>query len=325
MRPQVRSSFIGLVILSVATAMAGPAGAAAPFSQASSRKPLNLHFTRVAQGYVVGISQDRYLLITSSPQPPALPLVIDDTTYHASTIPAPGSTCTALGISGTNVIFSCGSRWQPDVRAYSFIKNALQPVPQFNSGCQPDDITCGAEPTAVGAEWIEYGITPCYHCNGYSGPAFQNLHSGTVVKAQPSPTTVANLDVPRVVQPICSPLRVPRDGSLTRIGRFALASSPRKSLVEKCGSKRPVLTITGYVPFSPTPRRAIVWQQGTEPTLRGIELPSLQRFAIALPKRIFANAATLTTVLFTSRTLYLETLNQANQRSEVWAARAKNL
>jgi hypothetical protein len=265
------------------------------------------------------------LISQSSQAPVRPPIVIDDTTRRVITIPVPASYCVPIGISGTDVLFSCGSRWTPDVRAYSFTRATWESVPQFNSGCQQGDPTCGAEPTAAGADWIEYQITPCYHCSGYSGPAFQNLHSGQVVEAELSATTVANLNLPRVLQTICPPLRGPHDGSLIPIGHFALASLPGKSLVEKCGSSRPVLKISGYVAFSPAQERAIVWQQGTKPTLRGIELPSLQRFAISLPRRILAKAPTLAAVLFTSRTLYVETLNEASQRSEVWAASAPKL
>jgi hypothetical protein len=316
---------IGLVLLfATAAVVASVATAAGPGSRSPSKQTLHLRFAQVAPGFLTGISEDRHVLIAPAPQTAALPEVIDDASHRVFTVPVSGPVCVPLGISVTDVFFSCGSRWQPDVRVYRFTDGTPQPVLQFNSGCQDDDPTCGAQPAGVGANWIEYQINPCYHCDGYSGPAFQNRHSGKVVEHKLGGRTFANLDAPRVLQTVCRPLRAPSGGSLIPIGRFALATSSRGTALEKCGSRRPLLTIRGVVPFRPAQRRAIVWP-GTKLPVTGIELPSLKRFAIALPKGILANGRTVTAVLITSRTLYLQIQDQKSLHPEVWAAPAPRL
>jgi hypothetical protein len=85
------------------------------------------------------------------------------------------------------------------------------------------------------------------------------------------------------------------------------------------------MTISGDIQESTAQRRAIIRQQASTRTLRGIELPSLRRFSSVLPKRIFAGAPDLDALFLTDRTLYVETANQATQQPEIWAAPANHL
>jgi hypothetical protein len=326
MRATVARSLIIAVMLVIATgAFTAIAGAATHAETASPPSPLKLQFKRAARGWLAGTSQDRYVLIASSVQAPSAPIIIDDATQRVLQIPVPASWCAPVGLSGTRVVLNCGSRWQPDVHAYSFTAHEPVSLPQFKSGCNEGDPTCGAEPVAVGADWIEYTATPCYHCGGSQREVFQSLSTGKLFAGALTSRTVPNLNRPQLSEAVCSPLRVPSGGSLMLAGRFALARSTHGIRVERCGSKRPVLTVQARVAVSTAQRRAIIWQQGNARILKGIRLPSLRRFAIALPKRIFAGAPTIGGLFLTDRTLYVETFNQATQLSYVWAAPAKHL
>jgi hypothetical protein len=157
MRLRTSRSIITAIVLALGlSATTNVAWGAAQVKRPSRAKLLNFNFRLIAHGWLLATGEDRYLLVTPSFQAPSSAEVIDDTTHQVFGIPVPATGCNAFGLSGSRAVFNCGTRWQPDVRAYSFTENAPQPVPQFSSGCVDGDVTCGAEPLAVGADWIEY-------------------------------------------------------------------------------------------------------------------------------------------------------------------------
>ena len=201
---------------------------------------VHLRFRELTVGVPYGISDGRYVLVAQASQIPTPAVVVDDAMGRVIAIPEAPSPCVPIGISQTNIVYSCGDRWTPEVRSYSFTRSAWGSMPQFDSGCQADDPTCGAQPSAVGRDWIEYRVTPCYHCDGYSGPAFQNLQTGKVIERELGPRLVADLNLPDPLQTLCAPLRVPKGGSLVPVGRFTAESLPQgwdgEGVIAKCGS-----------------------------------------------------------------------------------------
>lgn len=282
---------------------------------------VRLKFARVGSGLPIGglpTSDGRYVLLpTPSQVPIPPPTVIDEQTQQRLTIPLPGPFCTVIGVGGTDVFFSCGDRWQPLVKAYSLVGRQWEAIPQYQSGCVEGDPTCSAQPSTVGSEWIEYQTAPCYHCGGSGASVFQNLHTGQTRLNPASSTTIVDPDARSLAERVCPPLRIPRDGLLSLVGHFAIADYGSRALLERCGSKRPLITLSINDPLT-VQARAAVWQTTGTGHIDGLELPSLRRLTIPVPKRVYGQGQRpLVGLLLTSRSLYL-----TNSDGQIWSASA---
>jgi hypothetical protein len=166
--------------------------------------------------------------------------------------------------------------------------------------CSGGGAECAA--IAVGADWLEVSES-CYHCT--TRYVFQNLRTGELA---PPPTldshTVLDLSSPTLWSEVCSPLSVPRNGSLTFYGRFAVASEPPASrfgyrdYLERCGSHLHERLGNGGTTGN---SREIIWKAPTGNTIAGIFIPSLRRFTATLPRTI---PVIQTDFVLSSRTLF---------------------
>jgi len=147
--------------------------------------------------------------------------------------------CGPAAIGGPWLLFSCGDRYQPQVKLYSLATGAERTLPSFMTGCDTTDAVCGAIANGVGTYWVEFGVSPCYHC-GSGGPVFQNIQAGQFRGPPPtSASTLIDLSSPSLTRKACSPLRVANGGSLlTFDGSFAIATQPNGELfLERCGAR----------------------------------------------------------------------------------------
>ncbi|HJS95100.1 MAG TPA: hypothetical protein VJ741_12620 [Solirubrobacteraceae bacterium] len=136
----------------------------------------------------------------------------------------------------------------------------------------------GCVPLAVGTDWIEYDKERSARLGDRF--IFQKLDTGALRGNPTGPRTLPDLDSPVLAQPVCAPLRVPRHGTLTFDGRYAVAAGATGTFIERCGSRLhlpvPFLTVA-------TGPGAIVWLPSPTSAVSGVFLPSLRRFKIAPP------------------------------------------
>src|SRR6478735_1271074 len=131
---------------------------------------------------------------------------------------------------------------------------------------------------------------------------FQNIDTGRVEQdpARPGGRVIADLNSPKLVRRLCSPLRVPRffdslsettgAGPVDLHGRFAIAtrvpltySQPvAQYLLEQCGSKlhkRIARPTRSFVRVPMANGHIVLWQKDSQ-ALTGLFLPSLRPFTI---------------------------------------------
>jgi hypothetical protein len=135
----------------------------------------------------------------------------------------------------------------------------------------------GCVPIDVGTDWIEYDKQSDRLGDRF---IFQNIASGAVRRDPRNQRTVANLDSAALARHVCAPLRVPRHGTLTFDGHFAVADGPLGTFLECCGTPLHRRLPSNDIALAPGALIAI-----GKPTdaLSGIFLPSLRRFSIVPP------------------------------------------
>jgi hypothetical protein len=135
----------------------------------------------------------------------------------------------------------------------------------------------GCIPIHVGTDWIEYDQQSNRFGDRF---VFQNIASGALRKDPSNRRTIVNLDSPTLAEPVCGPLRVPREGTLEFAGRFAVADGPSGTFLERCGTRLHLSLPPDFIALTP---HAIVTIGRPTRALGGILLPSLRRFTVALP------------------------------------------
>jgi hypothetical protein len=135
----------------------------------------------------------------------------------------------------------------------------------------------GCIPLAIGTDWIEYDKESYRLGDRF---IFQNIATGAVLGDPTSATTLADLDSPVLAQRVCAPLRVPRHGTLTFDGRFAIAEGATGTFIEKCASHLRIPVSSDYVAAAP---RSLVWLTSPTQPVSGVFLPTLRRFTVAPP------------------------------------------
>src|ERR1700722_735303 len=140
---------------------------------------------------------------------------------------------------------------------------------------------------AVGSDWIEYN-----NGRGASDPfVFQNIASGTIrptpTHANPNPRGWAALDSPQLSHRICSPLRLPRYGTVQLTGPFVIVTTRNDAYLERCGTRLHRLLSRSY-PIA-VGRDALLFYDDLRPQIgrlhpiTGLALPSLKAFKVAPP------------------------------------------
>jgi hypothetical protein len=156
----------------------------------------------------------------------------------------------------------------------------------------------GEEPVAVGADWIELrSVQPCpLYCK--FAYAFVNIRTGArrTIAYREGGRLIPDLNSPRLVRRLCSPLRVPRGpGTVTFAGGLEIVSGGRtheavRSYFERCGTRLHMLLPLADLGM-PDARSAanpqmIVWLESVRQRLDGVLLPSLRPFTVRLPDEI---------------------------------------
>jgi hypothetical protein len=170
----------------------------------------------------------------------------------------------------------------------------------------------GCVPLAVGTDWIEYDKEQSARLGDRF--IFQNIATGAAQRDPTDATTLPDLDSAVLAQRVCAPLRVPRHGTLTFDGRFAVASGATGAFIERCGSR-----LRLPVPFFnvATGPGSIVWLPSPTSDVRGVFLPSLRRFTIAPPP----GHSYLVDVELSVRHIYV-TVATGRGGADVWSAPA---
>lgn len=178
--------------------------------------------------------------------------------------------------------------------------------------CQGQNLAAGISgcvPDAVGADWIELQYY-CYHCQTVY--TYENTTTGAERSLTPRRRSVLDLDSETLSRPVCQPLSVPTNESLTFDGSYVVAARHQAGAVlysqpvlGRCRTRvrqklgRAVFDLTG------TPG-LILWQASqarTAANLGGVFLPSRQPFTIRLPPALAEGAVDSLSV--TPRHIYI--------------------
>lgn len=135
----------------------------------------------------------------------------------------------------------------------------------------------GCVPIDVGTDWIEYDKQSYRSGDRF---IFQNIATGAVRRDPTSATTLADLDSPMLARRVCPPLRVPRHGTLTFDGRFAVAEGATGTFIEECGTRLRLPVSSDAVALAPG---LLVWLTTPTRPISGVFLPSLRSFSIVPP------------------------------------------
>ena len=184
--------------------------------------------------------------------------------------------------------------------------------------CRRSDAPPGdCVPVAVGTHWIEYDQSS-EHLGDRS--FFQNITSGAIRDDPGTARTLADLDAPTLARRVCAPLRVPSDGTLQFEGRFALAiDSQGNASLGACATRLHVPAGAAALGVAIGPD-AVIYDTAPHRPISGISLPSLRRFAVALP----ADADDVIGVDLSVGHIYVEAQTRSG-RYDVWSARASAL
>jgi hypothetical protein len=308
-----------VAVVAVALPSTTAAGSRGERSEALSLDPSFHRAGSVGAGLVLTDGRYVYLPITSGDGGSGT--LVDERTGKRRGIAEPG--CAPSEIGGGWVLFECS----PSTRRlglYAIATGKWHTISWRGVGY----------PQAVGSDWIDFlndpGCPDSGPCDSQSRHEFQNIHTGKVVSDyRPVGNRIPDLNSPTLYHRLCAPLHtttsVLGDGAtvfnpLTLAGRFVLStqSAPGGGGVtdlEKCGTRRRWLlsttSTTGWTiapaVVTATNPDVVIWPTGTF-QLAGIFLPSLTRFAIAVPTRIGPVETTVgarDSVVLTRRTLYL--------------------
>jgi hypothetical protein len=279
-------------------------------ASAHQRKPapLVLHprFHVVGRGPAgVYIDGPYVLLMTAAANFEASGTLIDEQTGTQTSVSYPGCYLPELGgedpFGGPWLMLFCGQPGQglSGFELYNLHTGewkAVVPDPaiiSYGYHCSGGAPYCGSSVVGFGADWIEWE-EHCRYCD-YTF-LFQNIDSGAVQRLpgwQVGGRVIPDLDSPSLAQTLCPPLTVPAGlppipgatpevGGVSFYGSFAIASSPIKDVLERCGSRLKVAIGDGNELLLGASSHAIVWAgKPKSRTLEGLFLPSLRPFAIA--------------------------------------------
>jgi hypothetical protein len=327
-----------VVIASVMIAL----GCASAAASARQRKPgpLVLHprFHVVGSGPAgVYIDGPYVLLMTPAANFEASRTLIDEQTGTQTSVSYPGCSLPELNgdpFGGPWLMLFCGQPGQGlnGFELYNLYTGEWKAVVpdqgliSYGYNCSGGAPYCGSRVLGFGADWIEWEEN-CRYCD-YTF-LFQNIDTGVVQSLpgwQVGGRIIPDLDSPSLAQALCPPLTVPAGlppipggtpevGAVSFYGSFAIASSPVKDVLERCGS-RLKLAVGSYdarlsyeEPLGAS-SHAIVWATGSRGRrLDGLFLPSLRRFVIATspsisPREVVLSAGELYVVDGNSGTVF---------------------
>lgn len=149
---------------------------------------------------------------------------------------------------------------------------------------------------------------------------FQNIASGAVRADPRSSRVFPDLDARTLARRVCPGVRVPLNGTLVFQGRFVLVDHYQgNTYLQECGTGLHELA-GGSVSDAAIGPGAVIYDGAPAQRLRGIALPGIRRFAIALP----AGAADVIGSDLSVKHLYVEAETRGG-RYDVWSAPASTL
>jgi hypothetical protein len=170
---------------------------------------------------------------------------------------------------------------------------------------------------AVGSRWVEFDRSSSRRGDTF---LFQNVASG-VVRTDPRTSRIfPDLDSRTLARRVCPAVRVPLNGTLIFRGRFVLVDHYQdNTFLQECGTglHEPA---GGSVSDAAIGPGAVIYDGAPSQKLRGIALPNLQRFTIALPH----GADDVIGVGLSLRHIYVEAETRSG-RYDVWSAPASTL
>lgn len=154
-------------------------------------------------------------------------------------------------------------------------------------------------PPLIGARWVEVYFQDEGSCGDgvhYScGPLesrFINIRTGLVRGASTGPHTILDLNSPKLVVPICEPVRLTPYAGAARLGRYVVVQASTGSYVQRCGSARKIPVLPAGVSSRGTvlinPHGVLVQMVDSSSldwsgSFEGIRVPSMHRFVTTAP------------------------------------------
>jgi hypothetical protein len=213
--------------------------------------------------------------------------LLDERTNRAVTVTPPEGCTTDQRLSGPWIVARFCGQYR-GLRLYDIQHGTWTPLIAYPA--KPEGASASFE--AAGAHWIKYSVIPCItgeKCDPVT--EWQNIQTGQVVMSpwwRRGATAIPDPAAPRLKRTLCKPLRVPATpnadgekpyevGDITFFGRFAIAAYPRYNYIERCGSKL-------FRRITPT-MRVVGSGSVVVSDTRGVFLPSLVPFKLAMPHR----------------------------------------
>lgn len=145
--------------------------------------------------------------------------------------------------------------------------------------CRRQPRSCSA--TAIGSRWVEYDRSTLRTGDTF---LFQDIATGVVRRDPTTSRVLPNLDSPTLARRVCAPVRVPSDGTLAFQGRVVLVTHYQGNVyLQECGTRLHELAGSSVSGAAIGPD-AVIYNAGPHGPLRGVSLPGLQRFQVALPR-----------------------------------------
>lgn len=294
---------VGIALVVVIAAACVPAAASPQLRRARSSPPvLRLHWQDGGAASQVAAA-GTYAFVEQADQTSSLGTLIDERTGAHIVVPNPaGEYCPSTVLSDHGLATQCyvasGPNYgQPQVlvfdgtaRSWTAITASRRALPAL---------------VDVGSDWITFSGA-YYHGPTYS--VFQNIATGRVLADPTARHTVADVNAPRLAQPVCRPLSVPVDwqepygyvrtwGSLRRAAGYTLALGATLNrhhaivpfaYLERCGSRRRELIARGYsFGYLTSSSQLVLWSTGANvPFLSGLFLASRRRVEIPVPPSV---------------------------------------
>lgn len=151
-------------------------------------KPLLLHArfhmagTDTQQVWATG----RYVFLERTSTTLTAGTLIDEQTGRRVEVASPAG-CDPAAIGGPWLLFSCGDVNHPQAKLYSLATGTERTLPNFVTSCMTNNLGCTASPNAVGSDWVQFEVTPCYHCSGEVRPFKTSKPARPVGRRPPTP------------------------------------------------------------------------------------------------------------------------------------------
>jgi hypothetical protein len=265
-------------------------------------------------------------------------VVVDEQTGRRTALSLPAGCSSQAMIGGPWLMFPCSSyqsaRWL-DLYALASGRWRTVTIPQtpcYSPGGISSD--CFETPIRLGAQWIEFLESDCYHCGETRN--FMNIWSGEVRADPTSPTRIPDLNSPGLARHLCRPLQVPKDAEggvpgydeFALFGRYGVPYADSGEIptpfdgryVQRCGSR----TRTGGGAIGNS--HLLLFANPTQTNkIDGLFLSSGTRFRIPIPgaaaQPVFGNQD----VGLSDRTLFLGTYHHSQYPSgtqtTIWEAK----